>query len=62
MNTIFIEAAVDPVGGEDRTKDLSSEKYNENLRSKISVNTLSKEACDETINRRSRLLVVHNKA
>ena len=60
--TIFIEAAVDPVGREDRTKDLNSEKYDENLRSKNSVEVLSKEARDETINCRSRLMVVRNKA
>ena len=29
--TSFIEAAVEPVGREDRTKDLTSENYNENL-------------------------------
>ena len=27
MITIFIEAAVDPVGGKDRTKDFTSENY-----------------------------------
>ena len=42
----FIEA---PIGGEDRTKDLSSEKLDENLCSENSVKILSKEVCDETI-------------
>ena len=58
----FIEAAMDPVGREDRTRDLNSEKYNTNLRRENSVEILSKEACDKTINCRSRLMVVYNKA
>jgi hypothetical protein len=45
--TSFIEAAMDLVGHEDRTKDLSSKKYDENLRSVNSVKVLSNEACDE---------------
>ena len=49
FDTIFIEAAVDPVGREDRTRDLNSEKYDENLRSENSVKVLSKEARAETI-------------
>ena len=46
--TTFIEAAVDPVGREDMTRDLNSEKYDENLRSKNSVEVLSKKARAET--------------
>ena len=47
QNTItsFIEAAVDPVGREDRTKDLTSENHDENLLSENSANTLSGEDC-----------------
>ena len=39
-----------------------NENYDENLRSENSVKFLSMEACDETITRRSRLMVVRNKA
>ena len=41
MFTIFIEAAVDPVGREDRTKDFTSENNDENLLSENSAKTLS---------------------
>ena len=44
---IFVEAAVDPAGREDRTKDSTSENYNENLLSKTSAETLSSEDCDD---------------
>ena len=60
--TIFIEAAMDPVGHEDRTKDLTNENYDEKLRSKNSVKAFPSEARDEIITRRSRLTVVHNNA
>ena len=43
--TAFIEAAVDPVGREDRTKDLTSENQDENLLSENSANTFSGEDC-----------------
>ena len=45
--TIFVEAAVDPVGREDRTKDFTSENYDENLCNETSAETLSSEDCDE---------------
>ena len=47
MIIIFAEAVVDPVGREDRTKDLISKNYYENLVSKNSAETLSSEDCDE---------------
>ena len=47
---IFIEAAEDPVGPEDRTKDPTSENYNENLLSETSAETLSSEDCEEELN------------
>ena len=47
--TIFVEAAVDPVGREDRTKDLTSENYDENLHSETSAETLSSEDCEEEL-------------
>ena len=52
--TIFVEAAVDPVGREDRTKDLTSENYNENLLSEDCARTFSSEDRDEIITCRSR--------
>ena len=42
---IFVKAVVDPVGREDRTKALTSEKYNENIFSKIFAETISSEDC-----------------
>ena len=45
--TIFIEATVDPVGREDRTKDLTSENHNDNLLSENSTKTLSGEDRDK---------------
>ena len=38
---IFVEAFMDPVGREDRTKYLTSENYDENLLSETSAETLS---------------------
>ena len=58
----MIEAAVDPVGHEDRTKDLTNENYDEKLRRENSVKAFPSEARDEIITRRSRLTVVHNNA
>ena len=43
----LVEAVVDPVGREDRTKDPTSEKYDENLHSETSAETLSSEDCEE---------------
>ena len=45
--TIFIEATVDPVGREDRTKNLTSENNDENLLSENPAKTFSREDCDE---------------
>ena len=42
-------AAVDPVGREDRTKDLSSENYNENLLSEYCAKIFSSEDHDKII-------------
>ena len=47
--TIFIEAAVDPVGCEDRTNDLTSENYDENLLSENCAKTFSSEDRDKII-------------
>ena len=38
---------MDSVGREDRTKDLTSENYDENLLCETSAETLSSEDCDE---------------
>ena len=38
---------MDPVGREDRTKDPTSENYDENILSENSAKTLSSEDCDE---------------
>ena len=47
MTTNFIEATVDPVGREDRTKDLTSKNYYKNLLSNNSAKTLSGEERDK---------------
>ena len=47
MIIIFAEAALDPVGHEDRTKDPTSENYDENLLSETSTETFFSEDCDE---------------
>ena len=39
----FVEAVMDPVGREDRTKAFTSEKYDENLLSETSAGTFSSE-------------------
>jgi hypothetical protein len=44
---IFIETAVDLVGRGDRTKDLTSKNYDENLCSENSASTLFGEDCDK---------------
>ena len=48
--TTFIEAAVDPVGREDRVGDLTIKNYNENPLSETSVKALSSEDCEEELN------------
>jgi hypothetical protein len=60
--TIFIKAAVDLVGHEDRTKDITNENYDENLCSENSLEAFLSEARDEIITCRSRLTVVRNRA
>ena len=45
----LVEAVVDPVGREDRTKDPTSENYDENLHSETSAETLSSEDCEEEL-------------
>ena len=52
--TNFAEAAVDPVGREDRNEDHTSDNYDENLLSKDCAKTFSSEDRDEIITRRSR--------
>ena len=59
---IFIEAAVDPVGHEERTKDSTNENYNKDLRSENPVEAFPSEAFDEIITCRSRFMEVRNKA
>ena len=58
---VFIEAAMDPVGREDRTKDSTNENYDEDLRSENPVEAFTSEACDEIITFRSRFMVVRNR-
>ena len=41
MTTIFIKAAVDPVGCEDRTEYLTVDIFDENVRSENSVKIIS---------------------
>ena len=50
---IFVEAVMDPVGHEDRTKALTSENYDEKLFSETSAETISSEGCEveEELNR-----------
>ena len=60
--TIFIEAAVDPVGLEDRTKDSTNENYDEDIPSENSVWAFPSETRDEIITCKSRFMVVHNRA
>ena len=52
--TSFVETAVDPVGREDRTKDLTIKNYDENLLSEDCAKTFSSEDRDKIIIRRSR--------
>jgi hypothetical protein len=47
VTTIFIKAAVDPVRRGDRTEDLTSENYDENIRSENSVKIISGQGQDE---------------
>ena len=58
--TLFIEAAVDPVGREDRTKDSTNENYNEEIRSQNSVEAFPSKTRDEIITCKSRFMVVSN--
>ena len=47
VTAIFIEAAVDPVGHKDRTEDLTSKNYDENIRCENSVEITSGKGRDE---------------
>ena len=45
----FVEAVVDPVGREDRVKDLTIKNYDKNLLSETSAETPSSEDCEEEL-------------
>ena len=46
----FVEAVMDPVGREDRVKDLTIKNYDKNLLSKTSAETPSSEDWEEELN------------